>query len=49
MYVSLLFEEVKEIIDKSVFIDLGLIIGKDVRYCRNILGWKLYIGYFNGK
>ena len=38
MHVSSPLEEAKETIDKSVLIDLGLIIGKDARHRRNILG-----------
>ena len=49
MHVSSPLEEAKETIDKSVLIDLGLIIGKDARYRRNILGRKLHIGHSNGK
>lgn len=49
MYVSLFFDEVYELIDKFVLIELGLIVGKDVRCCREILSRKLWIGYFNGK
>ena len=33
----------------SPLIDLGLIIGKDARHRRNILGRKLHIGHSNGK
>ena len=40
MHVSSPFEEAEESIDKSVLIDLGLIIGKDAR--RKILGRKLH-------
>ena len=47
MHVSSPFEE-GESIDKSVLIDLGLIIGKDARR-KKILGRKLHIGHSNGK
>ena len=47
MHASSPFEEAEESIDKSVLIDLGLIIGKDAR--RKILGRKLHIGHSNGK
>ncbi len=49
MHVSSPFEEAEESIDKSVLIDLGLIIGKDARRKREILGRKLHIGHSNGK
>ncbi|RLY90293.1 DUF4093 domain-containing protein, partial [Staphylococcus hominis] len=49
MHVSSPFEEGEESIDKSVLIDLGLIIGKDARRKREILGRKLHIGHSNGK
>lgn len=49
MHVSSPFEESEETIDKSVLIDLGLIIGKDARYKREVLGRKLHIGHSNGK
>lgn len=49
MHVSSPFEEAEETIDKSVLIDLGLIIGKDARRRREILGRKLHIGHSNGK
>lgn len=49
MYVSSPFEEAEESIDKSVLIELGLIIGKDARRRREILGRKLHIGHSNGK
>ncbi|MEJ7528037.1 DUF4093 domain-containing protein, partial [Staphylococcus lugdunensis] len=39
----------EESIDKSVLIELGLIIGKDARRRREILGRKLHIGHSNGK
>ena len=48
MHVSSPFEEAEESIDKSVLIDLGLIIGKDARR-KEILGRKLHIGHSNGK
>lgn len=38
MHVSSPLEEAEETIDKSVLIDLGLIIGKDARRRREILG-----------
>ena len=41
MHVSSPFEEAEESIDKSVLIDLGLIIGKDARR-KEILGRKLH-------
>ena len=49
MHVSSPLEEAEETIDKSVLIDLGLIIGKDARRRREILGQKLHIGHSNGK
>ena len=48
MHVSSPFEEAEETIDKSVLIDLGLIIGKDAD-ADEILGRKLHIGHSNGK
>ena len=47
--VSTPFEEGHESISKDVLIDLGLIIGKDARRKREILGRKLHIGHSNGK
>ena len=47
--VSTPFEEGHESISKEVLIDLGLIIGKDARQKRDILGAKLHIGHSNGK
>ncbi|PTF09983.1 ribonuclease M5, partial [Staphylococcus equorum] len=47
--VSTPFEEGHETISKSVLIDLGLIIGKDARKKREIIGRKLHIGHSNGK
>lgn len=47
--VSTPFEEGYETISKSVLIDLGLIIGKDARKKREIIGRKLHIGHSNGK
>ena len=49
IYVSTPFEEGHESISKEVLIDLGLIIGKDARRKREILGRKLHIGHSNGK
>jgi ribonuclease M5 len=59
MHVSSPFEEGEESIDKSVLIDLGLIIGNifkpgigldpDKLPKREILGRKLHIGHSNGK
>ena len=48
MHVSSPLEEAEETIDKSVLIDLGLIIGKDARRRRDIRT-KLHIGHSNGK
>ena len=48
MHVSSPFEEAEESIDKSVLIDLGLIIGK-THVVKKILGRKLHIGHSNGK
>jgi ribonuclease M5 len=49
MHVSTPFEEGHESISKDVLIDLGLIIGKDARRKREVLGSKLHIGHSNGK
>lgn len=49
MHVSSPFEEGQESIDQSVLLELGLIIGKDARKRRDILGRKLHIGHSNGK
>ncbi|CRG02603.1 ribonuclease M5 [Streptococcus pneumoniae] len=49
MHVSSPFEEAEESIDKNVLIELGLIIGRDARRRREILGRKLHIGHSNGK
>lgn len=49
MHVSSPFDEAYESIDKSVLIELGLIVGKDARRRREILSRKLRIGYSNGK
>ncbi|MGS0657844.1 toprim domain-containing protein, partial [Staphylococcus arlettae] len=47
--VSTPFEEGHDSISKEVLIDLGLIIGKDARQKRDVLGAKLHIGHSNGK
>ncbi|MCE4995761.1 ribonuclease M5 [Staphylococcus xylosus] len=49
MNVSTPFEEGHESISKEVLIDLGLLVGKDARKKREMLGRKLYIGHSNGK
>ncbi|PTI39851.1 ribonuclease M5 [Staphylococcus succinus] len=49
MNVSTPFEEGCETISKDVLVDLGLIVGKDARRKRKILGRKLHIGHSNGK
>lgn len=49
MHVSSPFDEAYESIDKSVLIELGLIVGKDARRRREILSRKLRIGHSNGK
>lgn len=49
MHVSSPFEEAIETIDKSVLLELGLIIGKDARRKREVIGRKLHIGHSNGK
>ncbi len=49
MHVSSPFEEAYESIDKTVLIELGLIVGKDARRRREILSRKLRIGHSNWK
>ena len=49
MHVSSPLDEAYESIDKSVLIELGLIVGKDARRRREILSRKLRIGHSNGK
>ncbi|ARJ51036.1 ribonuclease M5 [Staphylococcus lutrae] len=49
MHVSTPFSEAQERISKAVLIELGLIIGPDARYRRNLLGKRLHIGHSNGK
>ncbi|RIO60537.1 DUF4093 domain-containing protein, partial [Mammaliicoccus sciuri] len=49
MNVSTPFEEGHESISKDVLIDLGLLVGKDARKKRELLGRKLHIGHSNGK
>ena len=49
MHVSSPLEEAEETIDKSVLIDLGLIIGKDARRRSRDIRTKLHIGHSNGK
>ncbi|KMS01489.1 DNA primase, partial [Staphylococcus aureus] len=49
MDVSSPFDEAYESIDKSVLIELGVIVGKDARRRREILRKKLRIGNSNGK
>ena len=49
LHVSSPFDEAYESIDKSVLIELGLIVGKDARRRREILSRKLRIGHSNGK
>lgn len=49
MHVSSPFEEAEESIDKNTLIELGLIIGKDARRKREIIGRRLHIGHSNGK
>ncbi|MCU5747051.1 ribonuclease M5 [Staphylococcus sp. SQ8-PEA] len=48
-HVSSPYEEGHETISKATLIDLGLIIGKDARRRRDLLGSRLHIGHSNGK
>ncbi len=49
MHVSSPLSEAQETIDKTVLIELGLIIGPDARRRRDLLGRRLHIGHSNGK
>ncbi|MBT2815348.1 ribonuclease M5 [Staphylococcus coagulans] len=49
MHVSWPLSEAQETIDKTVLIELGLIIGPDARRRRDLLGRRLHIGHSNGK